>query len=270
MPLKQKESVVGFLDLQSTAGAEVNKPKVLLVDLEIFPNLGYYWPGRKYDVNIIKMKKYGGMASFAYKWLGEKKIHCETRQGERSDKNLVKKLRKLMDEADTVIAHNGAAFDSKTYNTYTIQHNIWPESPYKLIDTCAEARKHYRFDSNSLDDLAQFLGVGRKLPHKGFPMWEDCMEDVPAAWKDMVKYNKHDIFLLEGCYLKMRPRIEAHPNIAFIQGKETGCPRCGSEKLQSRGVSRTRTSEFKRYQCQSCGGWCRERLAVKGKKAGVV
>jgi hypothetical protein len=48
-------------------------PRVLLYDIETFPNEAYVWG--KYDQNVIAFKKEWEMASFAYKWLGEKEVH---------------------------------------------------------------------------------------------------------------------------------------------------------------------------------------------------
>ena len=50
---------------------EKNK-KILLFDIETFANTGYTWG--LYEQNVIQFKREGYMLSFAYKWLGDKKI----------------------------------------------------------------------------------------------------------------------------------------------------------------------------------------------------
>ena len=50
-----------------------------------------------------------------------------------------------------------------------------------------------------------------------------------------------------GCYVR-------------VKKPETGssrCPKCGSGKVQRRGVAVAQTRTYLRYQCQSCGGWFR-------------
>ena len=80
----------------------------------------------------------------------------------------------------------------------------------------------------------------------------------------MKKYNIQDIKVLEKIYMRLRPWIKNHP--AMSHYNETGdhsCPTCGSKKLQRRGTHKTKVSTFRRYQCTSCGGWSRQRLAEK-------
>src|SRR5262249_36238343 len=33
------------------------------------------------------------------------------------------------------------------------------------------------------------------------------------------------------------------------------CPKCGSRKTRYRGVARSMTGEYRRFQCLECGGW---------------
>ena len=76
----------------------------------------------------------------------------------------------------------------------------------------------------------------------------------------MRKYNPADITSTEGVYLRMRPYIIGHPNVAaYTDDTEVQCPKCGSKDMQRRGVARTQSSEYQRFQCFSCGGWSRGR-----------
>jgi hypothetical protein len=250
---------------------EKKQARILLYDLETFPNLGYFWAGKTWETNIIEVVKYGGLASVAWKFLGDKKVQCLTREGKKSDKQIVKKLLQLFSEADVVIAHNGMAFDTKTSNTNIIKHDKLPPVPYQQIDTKRELKKHFRFDSNSLDNAARFLGVGRKLKHEGFDMWKECMADDPSAWRKMVKYNMHDVHLLEGVYLKLRPWIKNHPHVGFMSGRPDGCPHCGSKRLKSRGIQHNRTTAKRRFSCKDCGGHSTARVAERDlQKPSVV
>jgi hypothetical protein len=248
----------------------MKKPKILLYDLETFPNKGLFWAGKMYETNIIKVVEYGGLASVAWKWLGQERIACLTREGKKNDKSIVDHLWNLFDEADIVIAHNGVEFDQKVTNTNLIKYPEYgtkPPSPYQVVDTRKEAGKHFRFDSNSLDSLARFLGVGRKLPHKGFDMWEECMNDEKPAWQEMTKYNKHDVFLLEGCYLKLRPWMKTHPNLSLITDRPLACPRCSTENtLEARGFVYTVARKYRQFRCKECGQWSRGK-PVKAEKS---
>ena len=55
----------------------MKKAKILIYDLETSPNQGYTWG--KYEQNVIQFTKEWELLSFAYKWLGEKKVKCLAR-----------------------------------------------------------------------------------------------------------------------------------------------------------------------------------------------
>lgn len=238
------------------------KPKVLFYDIETQPNIGYVWG--MYEQNVLSYVKEWQLLSFAYKWQGEKEVFCITRAGQKTDKALVKKLWKLLNSADIVIAHNGDEFDNKKASAKFLEYGLTPPSPFQSVDTLKVARRYFKLNSNKLNDLGTTLKVGRKVVHTGFDLWLGCMKNDAKSWATMEKYNKQDVVLLEKVYNKLLPWINTHPNVAFIAGSGDGCPKCGSTKLQSRGFRCTRTSKFQQYQCMSCGGWCRARLAEKG------
>lgn len=235
------------------------KSKVLLFDLETFPNIGYCWG--KYEQTIIKYVREWELASFAYKWLGEP-IHCFSRR-DYSEKELTKKLWRLIDESDLVIAHYGDKFDIPKARTKFLQHGCDPNALNKSVDTKKVASNQFSFNSNSLGDLAEFFGFGKKLDTGGFDLWLQCMADDKTAWDSMMKYNKHDVLLLEKVYLKLRPWVPNHPNLSALQGAE-GCPKCESENVQARGFTVTAKTKQQRYQCQDCGGWYTGRVSKGG------
>lgn len=232
--------------------------KILLFDIETAPNLGYIWG--KYEQNVIRYTKEGYMLCFAYKWLGEKTTKAYSLQDfplykkdKGNDKELVKKLWELFDEADIVVAHNGDHFDIRKANGYFIKAGLKPPSPYRTVDTKKQARRAFMFNSNKLDDIGDYLGIGRKMDTGGFELWEGCMAGDKDCWAKMVKYNKQDVILLENVYNRLLPWMK-HPDIGF-----TGeCPNCSSCNLQRRGFAMTRKTSKQRFQCQDCGAWSQE------------
>lgn len=234
--------------------------KILIYDIETAPSLGYVWG--KYQQDVLGFERDWYILSFAYKWYGEKKTKAfalpdfKTYKKEpENDKELCKKLWELLDEADVVIAHNGDRFDIRKSNARFIQHGMLPPSSYQSIDTLKVARKYFKFDSNRLNDLGEYLEVGQKADVGSFNTWKKCMVGDKTAWKKMVDYNKQDVDLLERIYIKLRPWMTNHPNTNLYQGTMDCCPACGSEALQRRGYSYTRAGKFQRYQCVACGAW---------------
>lgn len=233
------------------------KAKIVFLDVETAPSLGFCWG--KYDQTIIDFKSDWYMLSFAYKWSGDKtKIkglidYPGFKRNVEDDKKLMQDLWKILDEADIVIGHNGDKFDIKKANTRFILHGLPPPSPYKTVDTLKIARKFFKFDSNKLDDLARYLGLGRKLAHTGFHLWRGCMTGDAKSWKMMKQYNGHDVDLLEKIYFLMRAWASNHPNVN--QDNKGFCPKCGSENIQRRGFSFTLLRRKQRYRCMDCTGW---------------
>lgn len=248
------------------------KPKILLFDIETAPAKGWFWG--VWETNVIEVEEHGYMLSWSAKWLDEKRVITRTladyrghKANSSNDKKLVQELAELIDTADLVIAHNGDRFDILTTNTRMLVNGLKPLSPAKTVDTLKVARNKFKFMSNKLDDLANILGIGRKLPHTGKNLWFGCMNNDPKSWAIMRKYNEQDVRLLEAVYLKMLPWITKHPVLSHEHGLKCSNPTCGSTHLQKRGFQRTETTLKQRYQCQSCGKWTvgRENLLRKKK-----
>lgn len=233
------------------------KPKILIYDIENSPNLAYVWG--KWEQNVVAFKKEWELLSFAYKFVGDKNVKVVTRADFKckDDKALATELHKIMSQADITIAHNGDAFDNKKSAARFIYHGLPPLKFIPSIDTKKVAKKYFNFNSNSLNDLGAYLKLGAKVSTGGFDLWLKCMAGDKKAWKLMAKYNSQDVVLLEKLYKKFLPWIKNHPSLSTLKGhkKHTGCPNCGSKKLQKRGFRAT-TSEIKQqYQCTSCNSW---------------
>lgn len=232
----------------------IKSPKVLFYDIETMPNLGYTWG--KYEQNVLSFKKERELLSFAYKWQGKASVRCMTREGEKTDKGLVKALRSLLSKADIVVAHNGDQFDAKIAKARMIYHGLKPLKKLCSVDTKKAAKSYFQFNGNGLNDLGQFFGLGKKMAHQGFDMWLGCMADDPKAWATMASYNKQDVVLLEKVYDKLKPWIENHPNFSiFFRGDRSGCPSCGSITVNREGLAYLQTGARQRMSCRDCGHW---------------
>jgi len=238
----------------------ITPAKVLLLDIETAPSLGWVW--KKWEANVIDFKSDWYILSFAYKWADVDQIYTKGlidypgyKRHSENDKALVKDLWKLLDEADIVIAQNGDSFDLPKINTRFLIHGLKPPTPYKTIDTLKIARKAFAFDSNKLDDLGHYLGIGRKLPHTGFHLWRGCMDGNPESWVTMKQYNAHDVELLEKLYYKVRAWDRQHPQVNKGEIVGEACPKCASHNIQKRGFAYTLQRKKQRYQCRNCAGW---------------
>jgi DNA polymerase elongation subunit (family B) len=170
---------------------------------------------------------------------------------------MLKKVHKLLSEADAVVHYNGTKFDIPTLNKEFLLYNIEAPAPYKQIDLLKTAKKQFRFPSNKLDFIAQALGVGRKYEHRGHTLWARCMDRDPQAWAEMELYNKQDVLLLEKVYQRLLPWVHDHANYSLYDPQGLVCPNCGGADYQRRGFAFTKTAKYTRYQCKCCGHWFR-------------
>jgi uncharacterized protein YprB with RNaseH-like and TPR domain len=236
--------------------------KILFVDIETAPNLGFTWA--KYEQTVFQFLQEGYLLCFAWKWLGDKTIHARSlpdydnyTENKSDDQFLAMELHKLFNEADIIVAHNGDGFDIKKSNTYFIESGLKPPSPYKTIDTLKIARRKFKFNSNKLDDLGEHLGLGRK-EHTDKNLWFGCMNGDIKSWKKMVSYNKQDIVLLENVYNKFLPWID----MPKIHPENDNCRNCGGSNLTKQGTRMTVKGRVQNYQCVDCGHWSTSKVIV--------
>lgn len=233
--------------------------KILFLDIETTPLRGYTWG--MWEENVIEVDQDWFILSFSAQWdNGPIKVYALPdykgyTKNKSKDLYLIEELYKLLNEADIVVAHNGDRFDIKKINARFAYWGFIPPSPYKTVDTLKIARRYFAFSSNKLDDIARYLGIGRKLPTEGKHTWLGCMNGDPKSWATMKKYNKHDVWLLKQVYESIQGYATNHPRV----GRTDRCPNCDGN-LQARGFNITRTGRKQRYQCIICGAWTQGQL----------
>lgn len=125
---------------------------------------------------------------------------------------------------------------------------------YVTIDTLKVARSKFRFNSNRLDYIAKFLGIGHKIK-TDFNLWKDVFLNKDKKALDyMVKYCKMDVSLLEQVHKKLSVHIAPKTHYGVIFGQDRGsCPECGSDELTIHKRKTTATGLKKiQYQCKVC------------------
>lgn len=230
--------------------------KLLFLDIETSPNIVHTWGLFNQFIAINQIVQSGKTICWAARWAGDKKVMYSGHDTD-SHKNMLKKIHKLLSEADAVVTYNGNRFDLPTLNKEFIKAGMTPPAPYKKIDLLTVARSQFKFTSNKLDYVAQFLGLGAKEKHKGHELWLGCMAGNDKDWKIMQKYNKQDVVLLEKVYDRMLPWIPRHANWSVFENSLC-CPNCGSKYFQKRGLYHSQAGTYQRYQCQGCGTWFKD------------
>lgn len=248
-------------------------PKIITLDIETSPIIAYVWGLWKQNIGLPQIIKDWSVLSWCAKTLGDKEIRYldVAEQADKYDDDaIMHALWHELDEADIVVVQNGVKFDLRKINARFLQMGLPPPSPYKVVDTMLEARKLAALTSNKLEWLAKVLTDVAKDKHHEFPgfeLWTACLRGNPKAWAVMRKYNPKDVIATEKVYLKLRPFIVGHPNVAAYDDDErTRCPKCGSHKVEKRGFYVTQTGKYQRYHCSDCGGWSRGRYTINTKE----
>jgi len=245
------------------------KPRILIIDIETAPKKAFVWGLWKQNISPNQLISDWYMLTWSAKWVGDPEVFSDKLSNydvfdfaQDNDYHVCKSVHKLLDEADIVVAHNGDRFDVPSINTRFIDNNIPPPSPYKQVDTLKIAKRNFKFTSNRLDYIGQFLGLGGKIETGGMSLWIRCLNGERSAMEEMETYNKRDVTLLEEVYLKLRPWDKLHPNVNVYEGvvkDRPKCASCGSGEIQFRGTYYTNVSAFKRFRCNDCGSWGRLR-----------
>lgn len=257
----------------------IKNAKVLLFDIETAPMLGYVWSLWENNVALNQLKSDWHVISWAAKWHGDapKKTMYMDQRGKKDiadDKEILKGIWRLLNEADVVITQNGKSFDQKKLNARFILNGMKPPSPYRHIDTKQIAKKHFAFTSNKLEYMTDKLNTKyKKLKHSefgGFELWTECLADNLAAWKIMEKYNKYDVLALEELYDKLAPWDSSIDFNVYSDAEHVECS-CGSKEFRNDGHIYTSTGKYRRFECKSCGSYSRSKdnLLISTKRASL-
>ena len=236
-------------------------PKVLIFDIETAPSIAYHWRRFKENISQKQVIQEGFMLCWSAKWLGSEHIMSDSLHHHSdliepdNDKPVVRSLWRLLDQADVIVAHNGDNFDEPTLNARAMYHGLQPPHPSKQVDTLKIARNRFKFNSNSLDAIAQYLDIEEGKMSVDFGLWRRCMEGDLVAFDEMLEYNMRDVTVLEAVYLKMRAWDRRHPNLHMIAGESgMGCGVCGSKDVEPTDrFAHTNVSKFPTYRCNGCG-----------------
>lgn len=251
----------------------MSKAKILLMDIETAPILGYVWGIWDQNVALNQIKQDWFILSWAAKWLGDppgKMMYADNRgvKNIEDDSNLLKGIWKLLDEADVIITQNGKSFDQKKLNARFIMNGMKPPTSFQHIDTLRIAKKNFAFTSNKLEYMTDKLNTKyKKLKHAkyaGFALWKACLAGDKNAWKEMEKYNKYDVLALEELYNKLIPWEKTTFNV-HTDDYDHVCT-CGNKKFTKNGYGYTAMGKFQRYVCTKCGKESRSKVNLLSKE----
>lgn len=236
------QSNIRAFDQIVNAVAESPRPiRRLLLDIETSPNIVLAWrAGFKLTITPESIIKERAIIMVGYKWSDEKDAHVLVWDKNQDDKALIAALIPIMAQADEIIFHNGSRFDLPWIRTRALFHGLPPIPDVTERDTLKWARSKFYFNSNKLDYIAKYLGIGGKLKTE-FGLWKDVvLNKDTAALKRMAEYCANDVLLLEKVWARLYDLIAPKTHVGVLAGSDKWvCPRTGSTDVY---VSKTRVS----------------------------
>jgi predicted PolB exonuclease-like 3'-5' exonuclease len=230
--------------------------KRLFLDIETSPNLVLSWrTGYKINIDSENIIKERAIICVCYKWENEKTVKFIKWDKNQNDKKIIEQIIPVLDEADELVGHNIEAFDLAWIKTRAIYYGIITSPHYKCIDTLLFARKRLYFNSNKLEYLARYLGVGGKIKTE-FNLWKRItLENHKPSLDKMVIYCKMDVLLLERVYHRLQNHMVMQTHAGVLNGlSKWTCPKCSSSVVHTAKTRITAQGTVKKQMaCNKCG-----------------
>lgn len=235
------------------------KARVLFLDLETAQNIVAVWScGYKMSVGPESIIKERFIISAQWAWNNEKTVHGVLSNIKKADdKQLIKKLTKIIAKADVIVGHNVAKFDARWLEGRAMINKLPPTGlPFKtMYDTMRLAKRAFGLNSYKLDYLAKLLDIPGKIK-TSYSDWMRILvdKDMKAA-EGMLKYGKHDITINRMVFEALLPYVKLPNKLsAILHGEETNKCSCGSDMVHKWGTRATASGKrYQRYRCHKCG-----------------
>lgn len=193
------------------------------------------------------------------------------------DLDIVIKTIELIQKADVIVTFNGKKFDCKLLNTRALFWGLPPVVYPKHIDLMQDAKRVFKFPSNSMQNISMYLGQEGKIATNGTGLWERCYkwedyEECDKALEEMLRYGIQDIIPTRALHQRFMGWSKNTPNIGMITKHVTdkkhglNCVHCGSDDvIMMDKVGYTAMSSFDLYRCGNTA--CRgvSRVNASGK-----
>lgn len=229
----------------------------LYFDIETSPNVVLsFRVGRDLHIDHDNIVKERAIICIAYKWENDPRVYSFAWDKNQCDKAMLAKFVKVASQADEIVGHNGDRFDIKWLRTRCLYHRIPCMPDFVSIDTLKLSRSGFNFNSNRLDYIGKFLGVGRKIDTGGFKLWKAItLDNDRKALKSMVDYCEQDVNLLQRVHAELIPYTKHKTHRAMLNGgARIDCPECGSSdyKINQHRITGAGVRVVQ-LQCKSCG-----------------
>lgn len=234
-------------------------PRILFIDIETSSLSLAGW--RLFDQNfsLNQIERDWFLLSFCAKWGDSDELFYMDKRNAvdmYDDKEILKTVWTLMNEAHYIVGQNSKRFDVKKLNAKFIEHGFPPPSPYRQIDTLEQSKRSFAFTSHKLEYMTDLLCTKyKKSTHgkfAGYELWRQCLLGNIEAFEEIEEYNKLDVLSLQELYEKLcvwdtkLPNFSVHNDEVEEQNVwvEDGFVFSNSAKYQC--YRNTQTGQFRR------------------------
>ena len=223
----------------------------------------------KRRINFEEVLEWPRTICLAWRTLGRRKVEFAAEWEDDGYEGMLRRAWDAYDQADIIVGHNVAAFDTKHLNTGWRDLGLTPPSPFKCVDTLTQARRVFGDESKQLVALTSRLGIATKTDKYDSAVAKAALAGDKKAQRKLAAYNKGDIIASEELYLRILPWIQGHPNVNLYSVDEDteNCPKCNvPNTLQRRGYAYTPLGKYAQFACMTdkggCGSWMRGTKAL--------
>ncbi len=235
---------------------------LLKLDLETTPNIFKVKSWNVGDEVILRhddLIQERQVIMCSYNWLSDKEDDVKriTWGNRQDDTRIIKKMTKIMAEADIVIGHNGDRFDIKWLKTRALILGLEPIHNVVSIDTLKLTRSNFRLNSNKLDYITQVLGLPKKIS-TSYDLWTRVMNGDKEALEEMGVYCDNDVTILRQTFLRILPYVAKLPvNLGLmlhgIDSPNILCRHCAKpQQMVRRGFAYTLRGKYQIFVCKNC------------------
>ena len=254
--------------------------RALTIDIERLPgqvsvqHRGFTIDGPVWDLNALKhiigrrihaddVIEWPRTICAAARWYGEDEVMFAAEWEVGGYDGFMRRVWEWVDEADILIGHNMAAFDSKHLMSGWAEMGLPAPSPYKVIDTLKIARGSLNMESNTLDSLAKRLGVESKSDKYDVRVAQAAVNGDREAQARIEDYNRGDIVASEALFDRLRPYARNIPHLGMWTDDELACPSCGSTMTATGKTVHANVQRYEHLTCPNCGSHARGTTTLK-------
>lgn len=185
--LEKKVNIIGFLDIETKTDNFKAQDGYLLT-----------WVLKQLDLRTMKSKTYYMAIE------GDQNILKD--ENEFFDRHLLIELVKTMKECDLIVTHYGTWFDIPFIRTRCKMQGlefITHSDKIRFADTWKMARLTGSYRRNSLDNVAETLGVRTKKTVVKYVQWKKAYRGNKKAIAYILDHNQKDVKITEAVWRKL-------------------------------------------------------------------